>query len=176
METTKNKLPEKVERFFINLSEYLDTKILYYGSVQRADYFEGMSDIDVDIFTDNTNSMINKLQHFLNISKKKFKKIVWRLNYNNQVVYGEKVFYKSPSKDFQVEFSIYDEKYKKGVLKEHLRKIVLPFYAIWILTILKFIYYQLNLLDKNTFNYFKKKIMTLGIGLPEDDFVVLESL
>jgi len=176
METTKNKLPEKVEKFFINLSEYLDTKILYYGSVQRPDYFEGMSDIDVDIFTDNTNSMINKLQHFLNVSKDKFKNIVWRLNYNNQVVYGHKVFYKSPSKDFQVEFSIYDEKYKKGVLKEHLRKTVLPFYAIWLLTILKFIYYQLNLLDKKSFTYLKKKIMTLGIGLPDDDFVVLESL
>jgi tRNA nucleotidyltransferase (CCA-adding enzyme) len=92
METTRNKLPEKVEVFFKDLSDYLDTKILYYGSVQRADYFEGMSDIDVDIFTDNTNSIMNKLQHFLNVSRNQFKKIVWRLNYNNQVVYGNKIF------------------------------------------------------------------------------------
>jgi hypothetical protein len=176
METTKNKLPEKVERFFKNLSEYLDTKILYYGSVQRKDYFEGKSDIDVDIFTDNPNSIINKMQHFLNVSRKRFKKIVWRLNSNNQVVYGHKIYYKSPSNDFQVEFSIYDEKYKKGVLDEHLKKIVLPFYAIWMLYLLKFLYYQLHIVNHNTFTYIKRKIMTLGIGLPDDDFIVLESI
>ena len=175
METTRNKLPEKVEVFFKDLSDYLDTKILYYGSVQRADYFEGLSDIDVDIFTDNTNSIMNKLQHFLNVSRNQFKKIVWRLNYNNQVVYGNKIFYKSPSNNFQVEFSIYDEKYKEGVLKEHLKKTVLPFYAIWMLTTIKFLHYQLHLLDRNNFTYLKKKIMTFGIGLPDDDFVVLES-
>ena len=176
METTRNKLPEKVEVFFKDLSNYLDTKILYYGSVQRSDYFEGMSDIDVDIFTDNTNSIMNKLQHFLNVSRNQFKKIVWRLNYNNQVVYGNKIFYKSPSNNFKVEFSIYDEKYKEGVLREHLKKTVLPFYAIWMLTTIKFLHYQLNLLDKNNFTYLKRKIMTFGIGLPDDEFVVLESI
>ncbi len=176
METTINKLPEKVELFFKELSEYLDKKLLYYGSVQRKDYFEGKSDIDVDIFTDNENSTIVKLQYFLNLPKNKFKKVIWRLNHNNQVVYGHKVMYKSKSKSnyFKVEFSIYDEKYKKGVLNEHLKKIVLPFYAIWLLTILKFIYYQMYFIDKNTFNYIKKKIMTLGIGLPDDDFIVLK--
>jgi len=175
METTRNKLPEKVEIFFKDLSDYLDTKLLYYGSVQRRDYFEGKSDIDVDIFTDNTDSIIIKLQHFLNISKNKFKKIVWRLNINNRVVYGNKIFYKSPSGDFQVEFSIYDEKYKKDILQEHLRKTVLPFYAIWMLTVLKILFYQMHFIDRKTFTYIKRKIMTLGIGLPDDDFVVLES-
>uniref|UniRef100_A0A6C0KY27 Polymerase nucleotidyl transferase domain-containing protein n=1 Tax=viral metagenome TaxID=1070528 RepID=A0A6C0KY27_9ZZZZ len=174
METTRNKLPEKVELFFQELSEYLDKKLLYYGSVQRRDYFEGKSDIDVDIFTDNENSTITKLQHFLDKPKERFKKIIWRLNHNNQVVYGYKIYYTSPEKDFQVEFAIYNEKYKKGVLKEHLKKTVLPFYAIWLLTILKFFYYQLHLIDKSTFTYIKKLIMTHGIGLPHDDFVVLK--
>lgn len=176
METTMNKLPENVEVFFKELSEYLGKKLLYYGSVQRKDYFEGKSDIDVDIFTDNEDSTIVKLQYFLNLQKYKFKKVIWRLNYNNQVVYGHKVMYKSKSKsnNFKVEFSIYDEKYKKGVLNEHLKKTVLPFYAIWLLTILKFIYYQLHFIDDNTFTYIKKKIMTLGIGLPDDDFIVLK--
>ena len=76
METTRNKLPEKVEVFFKDLSDYLDTKILYYGSVQRADYFEGMSDIDVDIFTDNEHSLMTKLQHYLHLNKKEFKKLI----------------------------------------------------------------------------------------------------
>jgi hypothetical protein len=43
------------------------------------------------------------------------------------------------------------------------------------LTTIKFLHYQLHLLDRNNFTYLKKKIMTFGIGLPDDDFVVLES-
>jgi len=66
METTKNDLPQDIKQFFYKLSDYLDTKLLYYGSVQRSDYVPGKSDIDVDIFTDNPDSLITKLQHFLN--------------------------------------------------------------------------------------------------------------
>ena len=72
METTKNKLPENITIFFKNLSELLDTKLLFFGSVQRNDYFPGSSDIDVDIFTDNIPSTIYKMQHYLHIDKKKF--------------------------------------------------------------------------------------------------------
>ena len=173
METTRNKLPEKVEVFFKDLSDYLDTKILYYGSVQRADYFEGMSDIDVDIFTDNTNSIMNKLQHFLNVSRNQFKKIVWRLNYNNQVVYGNKIFYKSPSNNFKVEFSIYEEKFKDGILEEHNGKSDLPFYATWLLIIIKFLFYTLNVIPSSWYIYFKNLIFTKLTFNTEDDFVVL---
>ena len=174
METTKNKLPENIENFFKELSEYLDTKILYFGSVQRSDYFHGKSDIDVDIFTDNENSTINKLQHFLNVNRSQFKKFVWRLNHNDEVVYGNKLFYINNELELKVEFSIYNEKYKKGVLVEHTKKTVLPFYATFLLIILKFIYYDLHFIDKTYFSYFKKKIITLGIGLPHDEFIVLD--
>jgi len=176
MEKTRNKFNENEEKFFKELSEYLNTKLLYYGSVQRKDYIPGKSDIDVDIFTDNVNSIILKLQHFLSVPKNKFKNIIWRLNHNSRVVYGKKLVYKSPNNDFKVEFSIYDEKYKKGVLKEHLKKTIIPFYAIWMLQILKFIYYQLKIIDQTTFSYIKRKIMSLGIGYPEDEFIVLESM
>ena len=70
METTKNDLPPNTKKFFYNLSEYLDTKLLYYGSVQRSDYVPGKSDIDVVIFTDNEFSLMNKLQHYLHLNKK----------------------------------------------------------------------------------------------------------
>ena len=69
METTKNKLPVFAEHFFKKLGDYLDTKIYYYGSIQRSDYFPDSSDIDVDIFTENENSTITKLQHFLKIDR-----------------------------------------------------------------------------------------------------------
>jgi predicted nucleotidyltransferase len=61
METTKNNLPENVKNFFNDLRKYLDTKLLFYGSVQRSDYFPESSDIDVDIFTDNVGSTMSKM-------------------------------------------------------------------------------------------------------------------
>ena len=175
METTNNKLPDNVVLFFKELSEYLDTKILYFGSVQRGDYFPGKSDIDVDIFTDNEHSIMTKMQHFLNIDKKKIKNFVWRLNHNNTIAHGHKVMYKNEEQNFNAEFSIYNEKYKQDILKEHLAKTILPFYATWMLILLKFFHYTIPLLEYKTFSYLKKKILTLGIGLPDDQFIVLDS-
>ena len=175
METTNNKLPDNIVSFFKELSEYLDTKILYFGSVQRGDYFPGKSDIDVDIFTDNEHSIMTKMQHFMNIDKKKFKNFVWRLNHNNTMAHGHKVMYKNEEQNFNAEFSIYNEKYKQGILKEHLAKTILPFYATWMLILLKFFHYTIPLLEYKTFSYLKKKILTLGIGLPDDQFIVLDS-
>ena len=173
METTKNNLPDNVKKFFNGLSEYLNTKLLYYGSVQRYDYFPGKSDIDVDIFTDNVNSTINKMQHYLRVERKKFKKFVWVVNHNNRFTTGYKIFYKDHKGKFSAEFSIYDEKYKEDILKEHLSKTVLPFYATYLLIILKFLYYNLNLINHNYFKYLKRKILTLCIGKPDDMFIVL---
>jgi predicted nucleotidyltransferase len=173
METTNNKLNENEEKFFKELSEYLNTKLFFYGSVQRKDYFPENSDIDIVIFTDNVNSIIIKLQHFLDLPKNKFKKTIWRLNHNNRVVYGTKVEYKEPNKNKRVEISIYDEKYKKDILKDHLKKIILPFYAIWMLQILKFLYYKMEFINQKTFSYIKRKIVS--IGSPGDDFIVLKS-
>ena len=174
METTKNKLSDHELHFFKSLSEYLGTKFLFFGSVQRGDYFPGKSDIDVDIFTENEKSTIIKMQHFLKVPRNQFKKIYWKLNVNGQVVKGRKIMYKNPTKNLCIEFSIYNEKYKEGVLKEHLQKTILPFYATWMLTLIKFLYYKLEILSKSWYNYMKNKILSLGIGLPEDLFIVLD--
>jgi hypothetical protein len=175
METTKNKLPEKEQQFFNELSKYLDTSLYYYGSVQRNDYFPGKSDIDVDIFTDNEHALIARMQHFLHVERRAFKKFVWRLNHNNKMIYGYKIMYKNSEQNFSTEISIYNEKIKNDILKEHINKISLPFYISWLLVSLKILYYNLNIIDKHTFRYLKKKLLTIGIGLPDDDFVVIDS-
>jgi hypothetical protein len=175
METIKNNITDNNRSFFEDLSEYLDKKLLFFGSVQRADYFPGESDIDVDIFTDNENETISKMQHFLKVHRSKFKKIVWRHNENNKIIYGHKIFYTNKEEGIFAEFSIYNEKYKDGVLKEHLMKTSLPFYASWLLIILKFLYYNLKIVDKKTFTYWKNKILSIAIGIPDAQFVVLES-
>ena len=173
MEQTKYNLQPHIKDWFANLSDVLETKLLYFGSIQRGDYFPGKSDIDVDVFTDNIKRTMLKLQHFLQINPAKFKRFVWNLPTKN-VVYGHKVMYKDASGDFSVEFSIYDEKYRDHVIKEHMDKITLPFYIIWALIILKTLHYKLHLINKDVFRYCKKKLLSFFIGLPDDDFVVLD--
>ena len=168
METTRNKLTKEQKKIFDGLSDYLETKLYYYGSIQRPDYMPGKSDIDVDIFTDNESSTMAKLQHYLHIEKKSFEKILWKLRKpNNELAMGYKVKYKND--DVKAEFSIYNEKYKKSILEEHNSKIDLPFHFIWLLNFFKFLYYQLNILPTPYFAYLKKKIINLAVGLTEDD-------
>ena len=169
---TKN-LPENIRQFFQQMQNYLGTSIYFYGSLMRNDYFHGKSDIDIDIFTENETSMIFRLSHFLSVKKDKFKRVVWRLNHNNQVVYGNKIMYRNDELGLACEISVYNDKFQKGVLFEHRNKLHLPFYASWLLICLKFIYYQLQLVNKETFIYLKRKIMSIVIGLPNDDFLTL---
>jgi len=172
MESTKHPLPKNTVQFYKELSEYLNTKILFYGSVQRADYFPNYSDIDVDIFSDNVHSTVEKMKHFLHLDKSKVKKVVWKLS-NNRIVTGYKIKYVDEESKFRTEFSIYDEQFKEDVLRNHMEKTILPYYATVMLFIIKFLYYKLEILDKSSFIYLKRKILSTGIGLPEEDFIVL---
>ena len=86
METTKNQLSPYATTFFNKLGNYLDTKLYYYGSVQRNDYFNDDSDLDVAIFTDNVSSTLSKINNFLNVKKYEFKKFVWNLNITKNMV------------------------------------------------------------------------------------------
>jgi len=174
METIKNNISIRTKHFFNRLSNYLDTKLYYFGSIQRADYFPQASDIDVDIFTDHEESTMIKMQHFLKVSKMEFKRFVWRLNTVNRVVYGHKILYKDPDGEFTAEFSIYNEKVKEWILKEHRLKTFLPFYATWMLIVLKYLFYTLGIIPASYYIYMKKFILSTVIGLNYDEFVIID--
>ena len=163
------KLMENQTKFFNQLNNYLDSNVYFYGSILRPDYFPGKSDIDVDIFTDNEKSTIFKLQHFLNVNKKHFKKIVWRIK--NKIIYGYKIFYINNDINIKVEISIYNTKFKEDVINEHSSKAVLPFYILFILSILKFIHYYFFIMDRKTYAYLKKITLSVLIRRDFDQFV-----
>jgi len=176
METTKNELPKNVREFFYHLSDYLDTKFLYFGSVQRSDYVPGKSDIDVDVFTENEYSLMNKMQHYLHVAKNDFKKVVWIID--DIPTYGYKLHYENKKENINAEFSIYNEQFKELILKEHNSKVVLPIHVTILLYILKYFYYQIPLLDKKTFATAKRFV--LNTLLEEEDghtkFLVLDAV
>jgi len=175
METTRNKLTYNEKKFFYRLSNYLDTQLYYFGSVQRGDYFPSSSDIDVDIFSENENNTIIKLMNFLNVEKSEFKRFVWKLNTNNdKLAYGYKLMYKNTEENFCVEFSIYNEKYKRHILYEHNSKKDIPLHATILLIIIKFLYYTVNILPKNWYTESKKFILSTLIFKKDDHFVVID--
>jgi hypothetical protein len=173
MENVRNKLPQNAKIFFSKLSNDLDTKLYFYGSIQRTDYFHGASDIDIDLFTDNPVSLLVKLCHYLKMDKRKSKKIYWKLNVNGKMVYGYKISYKNKDLNLACEFSIYDEKYKSGVLEEHNKKLHLPFYLSIFLIILKFLHYNVGIIDAKTYRNVKNKSMNVLMGYPDDKFVAV---
>jgi predicted nucleotidyltransferase len=174
METTKNEMDVYSKIFFLKLGNYLDTQIYYFGSIQRNDYFPGKSDIDVDIFTDNVQSTIIKLQNFFGIEKYKFKRFVYKLHKTKKMVTGYKVKYEDPSNNFLTEISIYDEKDKEYVLIEHNSKALLPFYISWLLIILKTFYYKLGILSEDIYSYLKKIIIDFMVEGEDDEFVTID--
>lgn len=173
METTKHALSPYATLFFERLKKYLDTKLYYFGSVQRDDYFE-CSDIDVAIFSENIDSTINQMQNFLELKREKFKKFVWRINSSHKLITGYKLQIKDPKNKFRAEFSIFDEKYKNKILAEYNSKKVLPFYATWLLIIVKFFYYTLEIIPRSLFGTIKNYILTDVIGKKETDFVIVD--
>ena len=174
METTRNKMPPYAVNFFNKLSNYLDTKFYFFGSIQRGDYFPAASDIDVDIFTENTQSTITKMQNFLNVNRSEFKKFVWKLNTTGKLAYGYKIMYKDSEHNFAAEFSIYDEKYKKQILNEHNGKQKLPYYATCLLIILKYLFYTFNIIPAAWYTQTKRFILSYLIGKDHDHFVVID--
>ena len=174
METTKNEMPPYARNFFYKLSNYLDNKFYFYGSIQRDDYFPKSSDIDCDLFTSNETSTIYKLQNFLGVKRYEFKKIVYRVHKTNKVIYGHKIKYKDDENNFTTEISIYDEKYKEPVLLEHNSKVNLPFYVSKPLIFLKYIYYNLGIISKENYIFFKKFLMNFMVEGVDVEFITTE--
>lgn len=154
MDDIKKKLTQNEEIFFNNLSLYIDKEVYFYGSIQRPDYVNGKSDIDVDIFTDNESSTIQKLCNFLNVKRSIFTKIVYKIN--NTMINGYKMKYKDEIKKINIEISVYNEKYKNIVLYDHKNYSCLPFYTITFLIILKFLYYTLGIIPEDLYKKFKQ--------------------
>lgn len=169
METTKNKMTPEEHHFFKGLSDYLDTTLYYYGSIQRGDYISGKSDIDVDIFTDNCQSTLNQLMHYLRIGKKEVKKIAWAMD--GVVTYGYKIGFSNPNIPVRAEFSIHEIKFKEQILHEHRRVMNLPFIIAFLLNLLKVIFYQIPLLPVSIYSSLKHFLLNDCMGAGSAIFV-----
>ena len=172
--TPKNKLTLEESKLLNGLKQYLDVEFYYFGSIQRNDYIPGKSDIDIAIFTNNEKSILLKMQHYLNIPKDNIKQTIWKLLKKSTVVYGYKIKYDTET--MHLEFAIYNEKSKNDIINNPSNSIIIPQYVIWLLHILKILYYQLHLISLSTYRYLKRKIFSFSTNDGVDEmFVILNN-
>ena len=129
----------------------------FYGSIQRFDYIDNKSDIDVLIFTDNMDSTISLLQQFLNNNKKYYKKVYNKMVNQKKIYKGYKVFYSNSM--IKLEISIYNINDKEDLIQDALNIIYLPTIYVLMLYILKVLNKQLGILPNEKYKYLKEYLI-----------------
>ena len=156
MEEIKDRLGHYKYNFFTNLQNYIDTELYFYGSIKRSDFFRNASDIDIIVITDNVSSMLSKIKNYLNIDKNKIQKIYQQHTvYDKGIITGYKLKYKNDETNLSFDLLIYDEKFRKQIIKNINDINNLPFYMVAILYIIKILYYKLNFISSSFYMYLK---------------------
>jgi len=159
MEEIKDRLGDFKYNFLYNLQNYIDTQLLFFGSIKRFDFFKNSSDIDIVIISDNIKSLLHKIQNYLHIDKNSIKKIIQQHSiYDKGFIPGYKIKYEDNENNIAFDLLIYDEKYREKVIKYINNMNFLPFYMIIILYILKFLHYILYIIPKSAYIYLKTSI------------------
>ena len=164
----QKRLSENQKIFLNSLSNYIDDEIYLYGSIRRMDYIPDKSDLDIDLFTDNENSLIYKLCNFLHLKKNDFRKVVYKIE--NQLIYGYKTKYENPEKKLSVELSIYNQKDKELIIKQHGKADQLPYIIVFLLYIVKLCYYKLSILSNEMYSKIKNFLIHMS---SECNFILL---
>lgn len=156
IEQIKDKIGQDKYEFFKKLQSYLDTKLYFYGSVNRFDYFNGSSDLDIAVITDDVNGLIFKLQTYLHLKKSEVKQIYQSFHVKPpKLIKGYKVKYENNHKNLSFDILVYDEKYRKIVINNLNESNSIPFYIVFLLLIIKSFYYNMGIIGKETYLHLK---------------------
>ena len=168
-----NKMTPDRLNFFADMATYVDLPVYFYGSLLRSDYVDGKSDIDAVIFTDNENSTVFRLQHYLQAAQNEFRKIVWKLN--GHFIHGRKIKC-AKYKNMEFEISVYNKNYKEALLREYNRPKTWSPLVILGLRVIKLLYYTLPLLSRTQYSELKRFLMNHNVVSnfymlrPEEDY------
>ena len=95
-------------------------------------------------------------------------------NKTNNIIPGYKSKYTDEENKLSLEISVYDEKYKEYILKEHQSKFNLPIYIIIVLKFLKVLHYNLGILPIYYYSRFKKYLTNNLYDNNKAEFIVLD--
>jgi predicted nucleotidyltransferase len=159
MEDIKDRLGDYKYNFFKKLQNYLDTELIFYGSIKRYDYFENSSDVDITIITENVKSLLFKVQQYLHVEKNQTQKIFQQHSIDHKgMITGYKIKYSNQEENIYFDLLIYDEKFRKEIMQNINDINNLPLYMVIILHILKIFHYTLRLIPDSLYLYLKNCI------------------
>jgi len=174
MEEIKHRISERNYNFLQKLQEYIGSELIFFGSIKRCDFIPKYSDIDIAIITDNIQDTIVKLKNFLDIDNRKMRKIFQKFSNNNTIVYGYKTNYDDTDNNLSLEIVLYDIKYKKQVLNSIYSINNFPFYITYTLLIIKILFYNLNIISKDVFDFIKKTMIKKYLNQTDDNLIAIK--
>jgi len=155
LEDIKNKLTKNQYIYFFGLKELIDLPIYFIGSIARTDYIPDKSDLDIEIFSDNILSTKLKIEHLFNYQYKKLKFIIFYIN--DKPVSGYKYYFEDHTRGIKFDFSVYNIECKDILLQHRKKEIYLPFTYSVFFYMLKYLYYNLNIINKNIYSKLKQQ-------------------
>ena len=153
LEEVKNKLNKTQYNYFLQLKEQINLPLYFFGSITRGDYIKDKSDLDVEIFTDNFDSILLQIENLLDYKKKRYY-IIFEIN--NIPFSGYKYYFEDTKLNICFDFTIYNTACKTIILQHRNIEKNIPYLLVVFLIIIKTLYYHLDIINKNTYSYIKK--------------------
>uniref|UniRef100_A0A6C0HNG5 Polymerase nucleotidyl transferase domain-containing protein n=1 Tax=viral metagenome TaxID=1070528 RepID=A0A6C0HNG5_9ZZZZ len=141
--------------FFLKLNNILNGRLQFFGSIARKDFTIGKSDVDVQIFSENSQSDLLILSHFLQENSVDF--ISRFVKFKPSPLYTISGFKYTIKNPFKCDILVFDANNEDILTMQYKRAIVIPFVYLLLLKILK-VCLKINLISQETFASLKRKI------------------
>ena len=116
LEEVKDKLSENQYDYFVQLKEQIDLPLYFIGSITRCDYIKDKSDLDIEVFTDNINSTVLKIEYLFDYYQRKTNRKFIVFEISNIPISGYKYYFKDKQLDVRFDFTIYNKACQNTVL------------------------------------------------------------
>ena len=178
LEELKDKLNKNHYNYFLQLKEQINLPLYFLGSITRCDYIKDKSDLDIEVFTDNIDSTILKIECLFDYYQRKTKRRFIIFEINKIPISGYKYYFKDNKRDISFDFTIYNTSCKNIVLHHRSIQQNIPYILNLFLLMIKVLYYYLNIISNSAYSYIKNLFWKLYIpekssiiSLEEDEYI-----
>ena len=156
LEEVKDKLGKNQYNYFLQIKEQIDLPLYFLGSITRCDYIKGKSDLDIEVFTDNFDSTILKMEYLFDYYQRKRTRNFIVFKINNIPISGYKYYFKDKQQNICFDFTIYNKSSQNIVLHHRIIEKNIPYLLSLFLVMIKILYYHLSIINNSIYSYIKK--------------------
>jgi hypothetical protein len=155
LEHVKDKLNKKQYEYFLELSNILELPLFFNGSITRIDFVKDKSDFDIAVFSDNITFTKMKIEYLFRNLDVKPKFLFFFINDNPISSY--KYALTNKENDIFFDIMMYNKNSLSLMLQQMDAETNAPFYIIIIFIIIKFLHYNLYLINGEIYYFLKQK-------------------